>query len=117
MKTVFLLLMAMLVIKTTSAQGQDVCSKSYISCVDQCVAKPSASLQGTCIESCQSQNNVCAAKVYGGENMNTAKTVTPEEAAERDQAKAKAAAKPKAAKPAAPARQMAAPARQDSRPQ
>jgi hypothetical protein len=116
MKTVFLLLMAMLVVKTTSAQGQEVCSKSYISCVDQCVAKPSASLQGTCIESCQSQNNVCAAKVYGADNTSTAKSVTPEEVAERDEAKA---AKPaaKAAKQAAPARQMAAPARQERRPQ
>ena len=119
MKMVFLLLMAMFVVKTTSAQGQEVCSKSYISCVDKCVAKPSGTLQGTCIEACQTQNNMCAAKVYGGENMSTAKTVTPEEVAEREEATAaKPAAKPaKAARTAKPARQSAAPVSQDSSPQ
>ncbi len=116
MRTVLLLLMAMLVIKTTSAQGHEACTKSYISCVDQCVAKPSQSLQESCIGSCQQGNNACSARSYGGDNMSNAKAVTPEEAAKREEAEAKAAAKP--AKPVKPARQMAAPAKpMDRRPQ
>jgi hypothetical protein len=121
MRTVFLLLMTMFVINATGANAQEMCSKSYVACIDKCVVKPSASLQETCIGSCQQQNTSCSAKLYGGENLSTAKTVTPEEMAKReeeDAARAQAAAKAKtAAKPAKPARQVAAPNRPaDGRP-
>ncbi len=117
MKTVVLLLMAMLAVETASAQGQDACTKSYIACVDKCVAKPSQTLQESCIGSCQGENNACSARAYGGANVSTAKTVTPEEAAQREEAEAKAkSAKP--AKAAKPARQVAEPAKPtDRRPQ
>ncbi len=65
MKLVFMLLMAMLVIKTTGAQGQQACSNAYIGCMDKCVSRPSQSLQDNCIEACQSQNNACFSKAYG----------------------------------------------------
>jgi hypothetical protein len=121
MRTVLLLLMAMFVIKSTGANAQEeMCSKSYVGCIDRCVAQPSASLQETCMGSCQQQNTSCSAKLYGGENLSTAKTVTPEELAKREQeAEAQAAAGAKAkAKPvraAKPERQMAAPNRADRR--
>jgi hypothetical protein len=69
MKTVLLLLLAMLAIKTTtttSAVGQEACSKGYIACLDKCVARPTAAMQETCMNSCQTQNNACFSQVYGG---------------------------------------------------
>ncbi len=118
MRTVLLLLTTMFVVNATGASAQgDMCSKSYVGCIDKCVVKPSVSLQETCMQSCQQQNTSCSAKIYGGENLNAAKTVTPEELAQREEdeaARAQAAteAKDKAsAKPARPARQMAAPRR------
>jgi hypothetical protein len=50
MKTVLLLMLAMLAIKTTtttSATGQEACSKGYIACVSKCVGRPSAATQET----------------------------------------------------------------------
>ena len=115
MKTVLLLLLAMLAIKTTtttSAVGQEACSKGYIACLDKCVARPSAAMQETCMNSCQTQNNAVLAGVWRpGPNAVTVKqdaapaNATPAGdaaalASDEQQPKAKKAAKPaKTAKP------------------
>jgi hypothetical protein len=68
MKTVLLLLLAMLAIKTTSATsavGQHACQKPYIACMDKCVGRPSATLQNSCMEACQTQNRACFSQVLG----------------------------------------------------
>ena len=88
MKTVVLLLLAMLAIKTTtatSATGQEACSKSYIGCVDKCVGRPTPALQDSCMQACQTQNNACFSKVYGGPGRE-AVTVKNEEPAPDAQA-------------------------------
>ena len=120
MKTVFLLLLAMLVVKTTAVQAQNACSKGYTSCVDKCVGKASQSLQNTCIEACQSQNNVCAGKAFGGDNLTKAATVDKSDASRRrggqgDGCQACRAGKADGCAP----RQVAAPAKQpaERRPQ
>ena len=109
MKTVLLLLLAMLAIKTTtttSATGQEACSKSYIGCVDKCVARPTPALQDSCMQACQTQNNACFSKLYGGPGPN-AVPVKNEEAAPQAPADQNAAApaaedEPKPAKKAKP---------------
>jgi hypothetical protein len=65
---VLLLLVAMLAIKTTSttsATGQEACSKSYTACMDRCVARPSKTLQDNCMETCQTQSNACFSQKFG----------------------------------------------------
>ncbi len=81
MRTVLLLLLAMLAIKTSTsiALGQQACTGAYTGCLDKCVARPSKNLQDTCMEACQTQNNACFSKMFGGPNRNTA-TVKQEEA-------------------------------------
>ncbi len=67
MKTVLSLLLAMLAIKTTtttSATGQEACSKGYIACLDKCVGRPSAAMQETCMRSRQSQHRLLLAGVW-----------------------------------------------------
>jgi hypothetical protein len=62
MRTVLLLLLALLAAKTTgttSATAQNACSKPYVACMDKCVTKPSKMMQDACIESCQNQAKVC----------------------------------------------------------
>src|SRR5262245_65169145 len=74
MRTVLLLLLAMLAVKTaavTAASGQDACSNAYTGCLDKCVARPSKSLQDSCVEACQTQNNACFSKVFGGDRKST----------------------------------------------
>ena len=100
MKTVFLILVAMLAIETTSAQGQDACSKSYVSCMDKCVSRPSESLQANCIEACQSQNNACFSKAYGGPTK-AIQTVRPAPSQAKDAKDAQAATPDSAAPQAA----------------
>lgn len=123
MRTVFLLLMAMLVIKTTTAQGQQACTNAYVACSDRCVSRVSKQLQDNCFEACQSQNNACFAKIYGNPGSSSqSQTAQPQqeqpprdaqaqqqpqgqpaevEAAEEPQQAAKPAAKPtRTAKPA-----------------
>ena len=134
MRTVLLLLMAIFAIDTASAQSQGgPCSQSYITCLDKCVGRPSQALQETCMESCQTQNNVCSSKLYGGVNMSTAKSVPAEETQAQD-AKPGDTAKPKRgaqqskpakrsadakaqAKPPAPEKEMDAPADTERRTQ
>ena len=99
MKTVLLLLLAMLALKTTAvttASGQDACSKGYTGCVDRCVTRPSQSLQDTCIESCQTQARTCFSSGGPGSNMQTVH---------------EAPAKPENEKPGRPAAKVAAPAK------
>lgn len=61
--TIVLLFAAMLMVKTSNANSQDVCSQSYVGCIDTCVKKPGA--QDQCIAVCQQRNDECASKVYG----------------------------------------------------
>ena len=115
MKTVLLLLLPMLAIKTTTttnATGQEGCSKGYIACLDKCVGRPTPAMQETCMQTCQTQNNACFSQVYGGAGP-TAVTVKQDAApanatpagdaalaSDENQPKAKKAAKPtKTAKP------------------
>jgi len=100
MKTVFMFLVAMLAIETTSAQGQDACSKSYVSCMDKCVSRPSESLQANCIEACQSQNNACFSKAYGGPST-AIQTARPAPSQAKDAKDAQAATPDSAAPQAA----------------
>jgi hypothetical protein len=74
MRTVLLLLLAMLAVKTSTsiAVGQQACSTAYTGCLNKCVARPSKALQDNCMEACQTQNNACFSKVFGGPNPNTA---------------------------------------------
>lgn len=84
MRTVLLLLLAMVAIKTTSATtatGQEACSKPYIACLDKCVTRLSKTLQDSCMEACQTQNNACFSKVFGGPGTNV-QTVRQEPARE-----------------------------------
>jgi hypothetical protein len=119
MRTVLLLLLAVLAFKTTgttSATAQDACSKPYVACMDKCVTRPSKSLQDTCMETCQTQNKACFSNVFGGpgpdvqtvrENADTpdrAVAAKPEQPA--GAAKAAASAKP-AGKPQQPAERRA----------
>lgn len=112
MRTVFVLLLAMLAIKTTSAVGQDACSNGYTSCLDKCVARPSKTLQDSCMETCQTQNNACFSKVLGGPGP-TAVTVKEDApkgdsvAADGERPAAKPAAKKQVATPAKPAERRA----------
>ena len=61
--TIAALLLAMLLVKTSNANSQDVCSQSYVGCIDTCVKKPG--VQDQCIAVCQRRNDECASKVYG----------------------------------------------------
>lgn len=108
MKPVLLLLLAMLAIKTTTttAIGQDACSKAYVGCVDKCVARPTPQLQEGCMQACQTQNNACYSQVFGGPGPN-AVTVRQEDgqpnvtpAGENPEAAALASDEKKAKKPA-----------------
>ena len=111
MRTVLLLLVAMLAIKTTAvttASGQEACTKAYTGCLDRCVGRPTASLQETCMATCQTQSTACFSQVYGGPGP-SAQTVREEpanrqtEAADQPPAPAevqKAPAKKRATKPA-----------------
>jgi hypothetical protein len=124
MRTALLLLLAMLAVQTTGTTGamaQDACSKPYVACIDKCVARPSKSLQDTCMEACQTQNNACFSNVFGGPGpgVQTVREATdqPDNAvaaqAEQPAAKAAASAKPagkpqqSAAKPQQPAQRRA----------
>jgi hypothetical protein len=108
MRTVLLLWLAMLAIKTTSttsATGQEACSKSYTACMDRCVARPSKTLQDSCMETCQTQNNACFSQKFGapGPTAITAKEEPGKAAlaADEERPAGKPAAKPtKTAKPA-----------------
>ena len=108
MRTVLLLWLAMLAIKTTSttsATGQEACSKSYTACMDRCVARSSKTLQDSCMETCQTQNNACFSQKFGapGPTAITAKEEPGKAAlaADEERPAGKPAAKPsKTAKPA-----------------
>jgi len=103
MKTVLLLLLAMLATKTTSvttAVGQNACSKPYIGCMDRCVSRPTATLQNSCIEACQTQNNACFSQMLGAPGP--AQTIMPAQTIvqEPETAQAAASEEPAAEEPA-----------------
>jgi hypothetical protein len=111
MRTVLLLLLAMLAIKTTAvttASGQDACSKGYTGCVDRCVTRPSQSLQDTCIESCQTQAKACFSSGGPGSNVQTVHEAPKPQNKAADKPERPAA---KVAAPEKPAAKMAAPAK------
>ena len=92
MKTIFLLLLAVLAIKsttTTSAVGQEACTKAYIACLDKCVGR-SPAMQESCMQTCQTQNTACFSKGTSGSNApprsdTLATSVKPRARAERRQ--------------------------------
>jgi hypothetical protein len=104
MKTVLLLLLAMLAIETTAvttASAQAACTKGYTGCMDRCVTRPSPSLQDTCIETCQSQAKACFSEASDGTQTVRQEPAKPENetAAKPERPAAKVAAPAKPAKP------------------
>lgn len=102
--TIVLLLAAMMAVKTSNANSQDVCTPKYVSCMDACVAKKTG--LDPCIAACQQKNDDCAANVYGTtaapETVSADPAKQPGDAMEaRDEARAEAskAASRDAAKP------------------
>jgi hypothetical protein len=65
MKTVILLLAALLLIKTSSAFGNEACQKGYVGCVEACVNARHS--QEPCIEKCQARNTACYSSAFGGQ--------------------------------------------------
>jgi hypothetical protein len=80
--TIVLLLAAMMAVKSTQANSQDVCTPKYVSCIDSCVTKKGP--QDQCIASCQQKNNDCAAGVYGA--TSSPEVVSAEPAKQPDEA-------------------------------
>ena len=78
--TIAALLLAMLLVKTSNANSQDVCSQSYVGCIDTCVKKPG--VQDQCIAVCQRRNDECASKVYGTPAPVAADGAQPKESGE-----------------------------------
>jgi hypothetical protein len=56
---------ALLVANVPLAQSQQVCSKSYVSCMDTCATRQSKMLQGSCMAACQQKNDQCSEKIFG----------------------------------------------------
>ena len=92
MRIVFLLLVAMLAIKTSAALSQDACSRDYVACMDGCVAKRTG--EARCIEACQNKNSTCAANYFSTVQTPTAKVQPANEAADALAAKDLPAAAP-----------------------
>ena len=105
MKPLLLLLLVMLSANTTGdmsrAHAQEACSKSYVSCLDRCVTRPSKALQDGCMEACQTQNNACYSQVYGGPGPNSV-TVKKEPAKDANAAVASDGQQPEAKPPVPP---------------
>ena len=59
---------AILTLSISVASSQEVCLKGYQACMDNCGAKPTAQMQDTCIQNCQTNNNMCADRVFGARN-------------------------------------------------
>jgi hypothetical protein len=56
---------ALLMLGVSVASSQDVCLKGYQACMDGCGTRPTAQMQDTCIQNCQTQNNSCSDRVFG----------------------------------------------------
>src|SRR5438309_8576605 len=56
---------AILTLGISVAASQEACLKGYQACMDTCGAKPTAQMQDTCIQNCQTNNNMCADRVFG----------------------------------------------------
>ena len=103
MKTVILLLAALLLVKTSAAFGNEVCQKGYVGCVEACVTARHS--QEPCIEKCQARNNACYAGAFGGqpaapEEPQRAQAPADERKASDKSKKSKVEKKPAEKKPA-----------------
>jgi hypothetical protein len=56
---------ALLMLGVSVASSQEVCLKGYQACMEACGSRPTAQMQDTCIQNCQTQNNACADSVFG----------------------------------------------------
>jgi hypothetical protein len=59
---------AILTLSISVASSQEACLKGYQACMDTCGAKPTAQMQDTCIQNCQTNNNMCSDRVFGARN-------------------------------------------------
>jgi hypothetical protein len=59
---------ALMMLGVSVASSQEVCLKGYQTCMDTCGSRPTAQMQDTCIQNCQTQNNACSDRVFGNRN-------------------------------------------------
>ena len=120
---------ALMMLGVSVASSQEVCLKGYQTCMDTCGSRPTAQMQDTCIQNCQTQNNACSDRVFGSRNgatVNVPAAQAPAPAAKdamakkeprgkkghkKEEAKAPAAEPQQDAAPAPAAEQEQAPAR------
>ena len=106
MKTVILLLAALLLIKTSAAFGNEACQQGYVDCVGACVSARHS--QEPCIEKCQIRNKACYSGMFGGQPVVQQEAQRPPEEASaqtEDRKPAKGASKKSTSqKKAVPAR-------------
>lgn len=111
---------ALMMFGVSMASSQEICLKGYQTCMDTCGSRPTAQMQDTCIQNCQTQNNACSDRVFGNRNGATVNVPTaqaPAPAAKDAMAKKEPRGKKgqkkeeaKAPAPAAEPQQDAAPA-------
>jgi hypothetical protein len=59
---------AILTLSISMASSQEICLKGYQACMDTCASKVPAQMQDTCIQNCQTNNNMCSDRVFGSRN-------------------------------------------------
>lgn len=106
---------ALLMLGVSMASSQEVCLKGYQACMDGCGSRPTAQMQDTCIQNCQTQNNACSDRVFGNSGQGGAVVNVPAPAAKdamakKEQRGKKGQKKEEAKAPAAEAQQDQAPA-------
>ncbi len=57
---------AMLALSVSLASSQEICLKEYQACMDSCGSKPGPQMQDSCFNNCQTRNNMCSERVFGG---------------------------------------------------
>jgi len=110
---------AILTLGVSVASSQEVCLKGYQACMDTCGSRPTAQMQDTCIQNCQTQNNACSDRVFGNRGGAIVNVPTATQAPAKDAKDAMAKKEPRGKKgqkkeeakaPAAEPQQDAAPA-------
>jgi hypothetical protein len=57
---------AILTLSISVASSQEVCLKDYQACMEGCGSKQSTQMQDACFQNCQTNNNMCSDRVFGG---------------------------------------------------
>jgi|ERR1051325_6371912 hypothetical protein len=57
---------AIMALSVSLASSQEVCLKEYQACMDSCGSKPGPQMQDSCFTNCQTRNNMCSERVFGG---------------------------------------------------